>query len=257
MTKFYKHPMYGHVYGEGIPTPLARASWPSLVTPKAPPPPKPGQEPGQPRYELTLVLPQTREVKAWLDSVSVMAEEMLVDFNKGRKSKLTQETAAVESLAKDGNTFDHEKYPYYKDAFVLTARNAKLPPIIDAQGKDLAPNTIQGGMLIRAVVTPMITASGVSYKLNAVKLMKDDNIRFGGAVSNRSYLDMLSGDSPDEGEEEPAEEAENNEEVEEDTTEEETEETVNAPQEVKAKKAIKVKPSPKKAAGKEMALKML
>ena len=43
---FYKHPKFGQVYGRPEVTPTGRCSWPTLVKPQDPPPPKPGEQPG-------------------------------------------------------------------------------------------------------------------------------------------------------------------------------------------------------------------
>lgn len=205
-TQYYKHPKYGIVYGDPTVTPTGRAAWPALVKPKEPPPPADGQQAGAPRYEVTIILPKSDEyVQKWIKAIAGMTDGMLKLFNQGRKAKI-----AVESVLKDGDEFDLEKYPYYKNSFVLIARNAKLPQLVDGKKQLIAADSITGGMFVRATVTPILTGWGLSYKLEALQLVKDDGTRFAGAARAASYTDMLpevdSGEVEVQAEEGPAEE---------------------------------------------------
>lgn len=187
MGNLYKHPKFGFVYGEAMVLPFGRCAWPSLVKPKDPPPPKEGEQPGQPRYEITYLLDKSDpKVQGWMAAIAKMGAEMLKLFNEGRKAKLS-----IEEYAKDGNSFDLEKYPYYKDQLVLVARNAKVPTFVDKKKKELSAEAIQGGMIVGGVVTPLITAHGMSYKLEVVQLWEDDGKRFAGSNRSGSYLDMI------------------------------------------------------------------
>lgn len=184
---FYKHPKYGTTYGDALVTPTARCAWPALVKPQDAPPAKPGEQQGAPRYGVTLILSKDDPaVQAWVKAVAAMVKEMLVLFNQGRKGKLS-----VETILQDGDGYDLEKYPYYKNSFILTARNTQLPPIVDGKKSELPADAIAGGMFVRATVTPLLTGSGVSYKLNALQRVRDDNVRFAGASRAGSYLDMI------------------------------------------------------------------
>lgn len=200
MTKYYRHKTYGHVYGIATPSPIGRASWPALVTPKDPPPAQPGQQPGTPRFELSLLLDKASpEVQAFLEAMKTMTSEMLPVFNEGRKAPL----GSVKVIS-DGDEFDKEKYPYYQGNYVLVARNAFETKVYDRQKKEIGREKIIGGQKVLAVVTPLITAHGVSYKLELTQLIEDDGTRFGGGIRDHtSLLQALDGpDLPPETDEE-------------------------------------------------------
>lgn len=204
MPKYYRHPRYFHVYGDPIATPIARFAWPSLVTPKDPPPPQPGQAPGNPRFELTLLFDNdSAELAQFLQTVEDMTAEMLKQFNEGRSAKLG-ELRTIQ----DGNAFDAEKYPYYQGKLVLVARNTQRPQIVGTNPKEaVEPEKIVGGVQGKAVVTPLITSHGVSYKLSVVQYLEDDGVRFGGGVRDMtSFLSAVTTDDTeiDAGDEEPA-----------------------------------------------------
>lgn len=210
-TQFYRHATYGTTYGEPMLSPSARVAWPCLVTPREAPPAAPGQTQGGPRYEITFILPKKdKGVIAWKKAVEKMCAEMLPVFNAGRKGKLS-----VDEVLKDGDTFDAEKYPYYADSYLLVARNAKLPPIVDGRKELLPAEKVVGGMICRATVTPLLTGHGLSYKLEALQLVKDDEVRFAGASRAGALLDMIPAVEDEDGE--PTEEAEAEEAAEEET----------------------------------------
>lgn len=188
MGNYKKSLKYGQVYGDTIPTPVCRLVWPALKEPKAPPPPLPGQQQGLPRYEVGLLFPKnSQEHVAWFVKVGTMLGEMLVEFNKGRGAKL----ASVDP-AKDGDTFDMQKYPYYKDQYVLTARNTAAPTLIDGLKAPADPAIFTGGCLVRAVITPLITSAGATYKLMIAQFIKNDGVAFASGVpSAASYIQML------------------------------------------------------------------
>lgn len=195
MGKYFKHPVYGHVYGESLRTPPGRLIWPHLVNPRPAPPPQPGQAPGQPRYESSIVWTAgSPDVVAFITTVQSQVNEMLAIFNEGRSAKL----GAITKFVEDGNTMDHEKYPYLKDCLMLTARNAVLATSPTDKGLLVVDQNIQimedrsalqGGMIVQFVVVPLLTAHGVSFKLEALQLHADDGQRFGGG--QRSLKELL------------------------------------------------------------------
>lgn len=195
--RFYKHPQYGHVYGEMLATPVGRACWVNLTKPKDPPPPKEGQAPGKPRFEVTFLLDKKdKTVLGFLENLREMTTEMVKLFNKKRPTLIQ-----IESVLKDGDEFDLEKYPMYEDQLLLVGRNEAQIECV-ARNKEIAIETkdILAGMLCKGVVTPMVTSHGVSFKLHTIQLIKDDGVRFGTTRPDaKSYLDMID--------EEPAEEA--------------------------------------------------
>lgn len=227
-----KHKTFGHVYSqESYGTPQGRLVWLYLDKPKDPPKPKDGQESSSPpRYEATILLPKSdKAVKTFASLVEEVAGEMVELFNKGRSAKI-----AIEDVFKDGDseTFDKEKYPYYKGCWVLTARNAKNDfAVLNNKGESIEATKPVGGNVGALVILPMITSYGISYKLEAVQLIKDDGVKFGGGSRSiekiKNALKTLC--TIDEDEEDTS--------VDEDDTEETTEEEVS-PKSAKAKKGL-------------------
>lgn len=232
-SKFYKHPQYGTIYGDTIATPIGRAAWPFLVNAKPAMEPKAGQAAGLPRYEVTLILdPSDQKVVDWLKAVKIMTKEMVALYNEGKPAKLGEC-----AIAKDGNEFDTEKYPYYQGKIILALRNAAKPEVYNAE-MQLADNSIiTGGNLIKAVITPLVTAHGVSYKLMKARFIKDDGTKFAGGVNNAAVVAMLGDDETEVSVEATAKLAD--EEVEADVTPEVEEPVVAAPVVEEPKKVAK------------------
>lgn len=195
MAKYYKHPQYGHVYGLPLTTPIGRLAWASLVKPKDPPPPQPGQQQGQPRYEITLLLEKGPTADAFIKELKMMSSEMADLFNDKRPAKLGEF-----KLLSDGDEADQEKYPYYKNRWVLVGRNVQKMDIVDKKKQPLDASGVIGGMKGRLVITPLITAHGLSFKLGAVQVTEDDGTRYGGGVKDMTtLLDVIDGlDEPTE-----------------------------------------------------------
>ena len=194
MSKYYKHPQFGMVFGEDLVSPIGRLAWPSLVTPKDPPPPKPGEQPGKPRFEATILYKKGNpKIDSFLETVAGQAGEMQTLYNQGKAT-----TISIGSIVKDGDSFDMTKYPYYADHWVLIARNATQPEMCDANNADIPASSFIGGMKVRAMLQPMVTAHGLSYKLKLLQLVADDGTRFAGGT--RDYRSLL-GALDEEGEE--------------------------------------------------------
>lgn len=174
------------VYGDAIITPIGRFSWPALDVPRDPPPPKPGETPGKPRYEVNLLLPkEDKTVLEFKARVEAISADMITLYNaNSQKSKL-----AGGDVFRDGDSSDKEKYPYDLGNWVMTARNTTLPDIYDVEKNTMEGSVIKGGMLGRLIVIPHLGATGMSYKMEIVQLLKDDNVRFGGGKPD--YLGLL------------------------------------------------------------------
>lgn len=208
-AKHWKHPQFGMVFcNETVKTPVGRFSWPSLVTPKPGMPQADGSV-GQPRYEITVCIPKDgKGVTEFLADLNFYRDEMVPIFNQKRAAKLGE----IDVMGKygDGDTADHEKYPYYKGCWIISARNSKQEfNVMDANGDDLDPAAIVGGMQGRLLIRPLVTGHGMSFKLEIVKLLKDDGVRFGGGVRDVNKLKALLDEeeelSGDESMEEPGE----------------------------------------------------
>lgn len=201
-SKYWKHPKFGHVYinNEALSTPLVRVAWPALKSARADSTNDKG-ETIKGKYELVFVLPKKNaDVKNLNKAVQAMTKGMLELYNKGNPAKL----ATCESF-KDGDAFDHEKYPYYKNSWILLARNNNEPSMIgkkkDKNGKfeKVDPKLVQGGTLCRGIVTPIVSAKGISFQLISVQLVEDDGTRYGGgAPAAESYHKLFEEGSADE-----------------------------------------------------------
>lgn len=212
-TEFWAHPEYGTLYGTKTETPTGRLCWPSLVTPKKGRAFKEGEKPVD-RFEATILLPKEHpKTETFLAETKKLAKAMADQYNKGKKTKVT-----VEEVFQDGDGFDMEKYPYYKDCWVMVARNVKQPQVTDRDGEEIASTEIKGGMKVTILFTPLFTSHGLSFKLELVRLVKDDNVRFGGGQKNlKEFLSAID----DDGEDVESEETEEVTEDEADETEEE------------------------------------
>lgn len=186
------------VYGEPMVSPQGRFSWPSLAEPKAPLPPKEGEKPGTPKYEVTLLLPKTDpQVVKFVKQLEKIAAEMVPLYNQ----RAQNEIAKVKRILRDGDQSDLEKYPNEEGHWLLTARFKDRPDILGKNQEEIAPDFIKGGMIGRLVVTPSLSAGGLGYGLNVVQFFSDDGVRFGGTKQDyRSLLEDLEGE--DDGEEE-------------------------------------------------------
>lgn len=198
MAQVSKNKKYGHVYGPLRVTPLGRFSWPSLVEPKAPPPPKEGEAPGPSRYEVSLLLEKKNpQVEAFVATMNTLKPEMLTLFNQKRSAPLGD--VQVLQDGDDDQRFDKEKYPYYKGMWVLVARNTEAPQVVGNQKprpEVIEAKEVSGGMQGMLVVTPMLTSHGMSYKLVVVQKINDDGTRFGGGT--RDAIGLLEATTPDE-----------------------------------------------------------
>lgn len=184
-TKHYKHPRHKHVTSnEDLDTPVGRFAWPSLVEPKAGMPLKDGTA-GAPRYEITLCIPKTsKKIDYFLQELERLKDELLEMYNDKNPAKLSEV-----ALLKDGDETDLEKYPYNKDCWIMVARNSQDEfQVVDKDHNAIDPSMILGGMKGRLLIRPLVTAHGLSFKLDVVQLTLDDGVRFGGGVRNPARL---------------------------------------------------------------------
>jgi hypothetical protein len=231
----YKHPQYGHVKGEPLKLPPTRIVWPYLVEPKEGGTNEDGQVFND-RYECVAVYSKKdKEFQKACEHISSMADAMIELFNTGKKTKVEGY-----EIGRDGNEYDLEKYPYYKDSTVIqmrkTATAKATPPLVvgtkrtkDGKPKEIDPATIEGGCICAFVVQPTFTANGgLTFQLNVVQLIEDDGTRFGGSISQGVYADLLdfedAEEEDDEEQEDEEDEAEDSEDDEEEDEEDEEDE---------------------------------
>lgn len=187
--KISKHKQYGFVYGIRTKTPVGRLAWVNLVKPKESTfPVEEGKDAPPPRYEVTLLLPKTAEVDAWVAEVNEQTKEMVALFNKDRKGA---KIAVDDMFLKDGDDVDTEKYPFYAGHYYMVPKMKDRPSIYDAQLNEITdPSVVVGGMKALLIVRPLCTAHGISFQLRTVQLLDDDGVRFGGSISEDK--DLLS-----------------------------------------------------------------
>lgn len=187
--KYYKQVEYNIIYSnESIETPVARAAWPSLATPKPGRQFEEGKPPSDAKFEVTLLIPKDGKRTEWfLQELQKQVDEMLALYNEGNPAKL----GGVD-LLKDGNLMDAEQYPHHQGCWILTARNKKPVRCVDgsSEPKDIDKALIVGGVKVKALVAPYLHSKGLAFSLNIVQLIKDDGVRFGGGV--KDFSKMLS-----------------------------------------------------------------
>lgn len=196
MGKYWKHPEYGMVFGDELPTPRGRLIWPSIDAPKKGMANKDGS-PTTDYFMVSILLPKDAATTAvFLEAVEDMTDEMLVQFNEDRAAPLGAcPMIGPKCKIKDGDTLDTVKYPFYAGNYELLARNAQQPKVVDSKKETLPPTTIVGGVEGRLVIKPLVTSHGISYKLEVVQLVKDDGQRFGGGMRDASrVLDVIEDD---------------------------------------------------------------
>lgn len=180
------------VFGSTFATPEGRFVWTQhLSVPKDAPPAKEGEAPGKPRYEITLLIPKNgAKTEEFMKNLKADTDAAIELFNKGRSATIGN--CLLFGKYGDGDTQDLEKYPYYKNCWVITARNAEKiadKDVMDSKKQPFVRENIKGGMLGRLVVQTIITGHGISYKMQAIQVTNDDGVRFGGA--SRDHGDML------------------------------------------------------------------
>ncbi len=85
-------------------------------------------------------------------------------------------------------------YDGYAGTRVINARNGK--PRGHNQGwrilnEGMEPEQFEAGMICRLTLQPFLNSDGYSYSLRAIKFIKDDGVRFGGAPDPASVMDHL------------------------------------------------------------------
>lgn len=191
---YYRHPQFGHIYGPTSLSPSGRFAWTSHLTKPKEGMKQPDGTQSPPRYEGTLLLSKDDpRVKVFITETEKLSVYLLGHYNQGKKAKLS----GVEFL-KDGDNFDLEKYPFYKGVWILVARNQKQPTCHDKDRVEISPQKVLGGLIGKCLITPLITAHGMSFKLEAVQVLKDDNVRFAGG--SRDLTELLDGATSEDSE---------------------------------------------------------
>lgn len=179
--KFYTD-KFSNVYGSMLVTPVGRAAWTFLD--------RKNTFNATPKYSLTILFDKSDEtVCNGLDMMIAHYNELLT-FKFG--ANVEQQAAVLEIPAiQDGDDPKTSKYQGFPGSYFLKANNAQQPEVYDAKKLKLDPATILPGMLVRAVVTPMVCSKGAAYKLLRVQFVRDDGTRFHGGQDPSSLLDAI------------------------------------------------------------------
>lgn len=184
--KYYENKQ-GGLHGNDTYTPIGRIAFVNLVSPQIYKP----DPTSAPRYGVTLLIPKDMD-KQSLEIIETRIKKEIGDIReawlKKEFAKLsgkvkyeafkTAKVAAMEGrpFLRDG---DMQKYEGFADHYYIRANNPNREGtggflILDGR----TPEEFEAGMLCRLQVSPMVDANGVSYKLKAIRLIKDDGVRF-------------------------------------------------------------------------------
>lgn len=187
--KYYRN-SYGNTFGVSIPTPIGRATFVHLVQPNA------KYQPA--KFGLHLLFPKDDPaVKKGLNAIIAQCKEMAEEaYGK-------EVPAFTYGPLRDG---DEQKYQGFAGCWYMKLASKNRPEIVDTQREGLDPNLILPGVMVRAVVTPVMFDSGFSYQLQCVQFVKDDGVRYYGGQDPKSLLSALDEEGADAPAEEPTQE---------------------------------------------------
>lgn len=186
---------YSGIYGTDIASPLGRIAFVSLATAVG----APGQKP---KFGLSLLVPKKEGLG---DKSFENQKEFLVGIQKqcllmaqdlwGDKAQDNLKLIKRQFLRNgDDESSNGKTYEGYPGNYVIIARNA-MPLGHNRGWKILNPDktvdSFESGMICRLTIQPYLNADGFSYALRAIKLIKDDGVRFGGAPDPSSTIDHL------------------------------------------------------------------
>lgn len=189
-SKYYKQEKYNNIYSnEPLETPIGRAGWVSLITPKPGRVFEEGKPPSKDKFELTLFIPKDgKNTEQFKNNVQLQVNEMLAIYNENNPAPLADSVILFE----DGDKSDPEQYPQKQGCWVLVARSVKPVRVVDGspEPKDIEKERIAAGVKVKCLVSPKLSSKGVGFTLNIVQLIKDDGVRFTGGV--KDFTKMLS-----------------------------------------------------------------
>lgn len=200
-SKYFKHPEFGYVKAnDAMRTPKGTLVWVKIIKPV---PGKKDEKTGEEkpgRYECSLLLDKNNpDLAAFISELKAETAGMINFYNEGKKAKISTDI----ELFGDGDTLDHEKYPFGKGMWIVQGRKMEdkdAPGIrkFEIRGPDknlVPPEYVQGGMEGRFVFTPLITAHGLSYQIDIIQVTADSGKRIGGKGADK--LSLLDDDVPE------------------------------------------------------------
>lgn len=172
---YYKND-YGNIFGNTFTTPVGRLQFVALAEAK--------EFRGKAKLGATLLFDKATQ-DSWLPGFALIENDIA--------GMIAQEypdgaPAFKYPMLRDG---DSEKYNGFAGRWYIKASagvNDARIGVYDAAGKTIDPSLPVAGMLARAVVRVGLFDNGVSYKLVAVQLIKDDGVRFTGAPDPLNFL---------------------------------------------------------------------
>lgn len=172
---YYKND-YGNVFGGTFTTPVGRLQFVSLAQAK--------EFRGKSTFGATLLFDKATE-DSWLPGFALIENDIqqMIAQEYGENAP-----AFKYPMLRDGDT---EKYNGYAGRWYIKTSaglNDARVGVYDAAGKTIDPSLPVAGMLARAVVRVGLFDNGVTYKLVAIQLIKDDGVRFTGAPDPLSFL---------------------------------------------------------------------
>lgn len=172
--KFYIN-SYGNVFGDVVATPIGRATFVHLTSPNTKYKPE--------KYGLHILFKKDDDlVKEGLRQIQAICKRM-AEQKFGDK---------IPSFSyppfRDG---DEQKYQGFSGCYYIKCSSSKKPEIVDTKKKGLDAALVAPGVLVRAVVTPILFDSGFSYQLTLVQFVKDDGVRYYGGPDPKSLLSAL------------------------------------------------------------------
>lgn len=172
---YYKND-YGNVFGNTFTTPVGRLQFVALADSK--------EFRGKAKFGATLLFDKV-SYDSWISGFALIEN----DINTMLAQEYPDGAPAFKyPMLRDG---DAEKYNGFAGRWYIktsASLNDQRVAVYDAAGKPIDPSLPVAGMLARAVVRVGLFDNGVSYKLIAIQLIKDDGVRFTGAPDPASFL---------------------------------------------------------------------
>lgn len=167
-------------------TPLGRISFPKLVEAQE------REWQGKklmPKFEVAILLDkEDADVVKFQHKILLKSKAMVALYNE-KNSADKPKLGDLDAVFKDGDKANLEKYPSQEGQYIIVARNKERPDILGPDGKNLDPAEVEAGMIVKMFITPSFGSTGISYQIEALQVVEDDGVRFGG--SRPDYKSLL------------------------------------------------------------------
>jgi hypothetical protein len=177
--KYFKN-KFGCIFGDNILTPRFRLIYPHLRQ----------RSDLSKKYQICCLFdPKDPKVKADLLKMQKVGKLLIQEAGKAGKGYKNPPL-------KNGN--DNEKEEFH-DKFYIQPSAKELPILVDVDNNALQPDAFSSGMICRAVVQPIFfpaNGAGIAWTFSALRLVKDDGIRYYNGPDPKS---LFEDDSEDEG----------------------------------------------------------